>query len=149
MDYKISILANAKIENAFTAVSHEIEKWWGKVDNASPILYEEFSVFFGSTEWRFVISDHILNDKITWRCNKAEHYDGDRTDIRHEWLHTEVHWEFKDNKDGVEISLVHKGLTPELNCYDICEAGWNYFVGTSLKNYLESGTGSPYIAEGN
>ena len=145
MNYNISVDVDTTIEAAFSAVSHEVEKWWGKVDNSSPKLYEEFSIFFGKTEWRFVISDQIPNEKITWRCIKAKHYDGDRTDIREEWLGTEITWQFTEKNNHVEISLLHNGLTPELNCYDICESGWNYFVGSSLKKYLESGNGSPHI----
>ncbi len=144
MNYNISVDVNTTLEAAFSAVSHEIEKWWGKVDKSAAILYEEFSIFFGTTEWRFVIADYILNEKITWRCIKAKHYDGDRTDIREEWLGTEIIWQFKEKNNHVAISLLHNGLTPELNCYDICESGWNYFVGTILKQYLETGIGNPY-----
>jgi len=145
LNYNISIDVDATIESAFAAVSHEIAKWWGKVDKSAPILYEEFSVFFGKTEWRFVIADYILNKKITWRCTKAKHFDGDRTDIREEWLGTEINWQFTEKNKLVQISLLHNGLITELNCYEICESGWNIFVGTSLKQYLETGIGNPYI----
>lgn len=86
-----------------------------------------------------------LNKKITWCCIKAKHFDGDRTDIREEWLGTEINWQFTEKNKHVQISLLHNGLIPELNCYEICESGWNYFVGSSLKQYLESGEGSPYL----
>ncbi len=63
--------------------------------------------------------------------------------IKEEWLNTELVWTFKENGSEVEVSFVHNGLTPELNCYKICESGWNFFISTSLKNYLETGQGNP------
>lgn len=38
---------------------------------------------------------------------------------------------------------IHEGFKPALECNKICEAGWGYFLG-SLKNYVETGNGSPY-----
>ena len=36
------------------------------------------------------------------------------------------------------------GLTPQLLCYDICEAGWDMFFLHSLKQYLDTGRGKPH-----
>ena len=30
----------------------------------------------------------------------------------------------------------HQGLTPDLECYDMCDAGWTYYLG-SLVSYVE------------
>ncbi len=45
----------------------------------------------------------------------------------------------------IQLSFVHKGLTPDLNCYEICDAGWTHFIINSLKQYLETGTGNPNL----
>lgn len=92
-----------------------------------------------------MITEFTQHNKITWKCIKAEHFVEKLTNIEEEWLNTELFWKFKMDSDYVEISLTHKGLTPELNCYKVCEAGWNFFISTSLKNYLESGKGNPHF----
>ena len=143
MNYNISIKVKSTEENAFKAVASELDKWWGKVDNPVSKKGDEFSISFGKTSWRFLITEFSQHDKITWKCIEASHYVNGLTDINEEWLHTELIWTFRKNGDYVEVSFVHKGLTPQLNCYNICEAGWNFFISTSLKNYLETGQGNP------
>ena len=63
-----------------------------------------------------------------------------------EWKGTEIKWKIAKSKTGSNVTLIHQGLIPELECYEICQAGWNYFLG-SLKNYLEYGEGYPYQEE--
>ncbi|TNC19386.1 SRPBCC family protein [Amycolatopsis alkalitolerans] len=45
--------------------------------------------------------------------------------------------------DRCEIRFRHHGLTPELDCIEVCTQGWNHFI-PSLRSYLETGTGAPY-----
>ncbi|MDQ2874979.1 MAG: hypothetical protein M3Y33_09385 [Actinomycetota bacterium] len=37
----------------------------------------------------------------------------------------------------------HEGLSPQLECYDMCRAGWDQYL-PSLRDYLETGTGTPF-----
>jgi hypothetical protein len=145
MDYTTSIKVKANQVDVFNAVAKELDKWWGKVDKPVSKEGDDFTISFGKTKWRFLITEFSEYDRITWKCIKAEHIVEGLTDIEEEWLDTEVVWSFKKNINDVEISMGHNGLTPELNCYNICESGWNFFIATSLKNYLETGNGNPRI----
>ena len=145
MNYTTSIKVNARKEDAFEAITSELDKWWGKVDNQGTQKGDEFAVSFGKTKWRFVVTKYSKYNQINWRCINASHYVDGFTNIEEEWLNTELFWNFK-RKDGyVEVYLEHRGLTPSLNCYTICESGWNFFITKSLKNYLETGKGNPRI----
>jgi hypothetical protein len=143
MNYEISIKVRADKENAFKAIASELDKWWGKVDNPVSKKGDEFSISIGKTKWRFVISNFSQYDQISWKCIDAVHFVDGLTNIKEEWLNTELVWTFNEIDGDVEVSLLHNGLTPELNCYNICESGWNFFISTSLKNYLETGHGNP------
>ena len=145
MNYTTSIKVNARKENAFEAIASELEKWWGKVDNPGTQEGDEFTISFGRTKWRFVVTRYSKYNQINWKCINAAHFVDGFTNIEEEWLNTELFWKFKKNNGYVEISLEHSGLTPSLNCYKICESGWNFFITTSLKNYLETGEGNPRI----
>jgi len=147
MNYEKSVRVKTSQEKAFKAVAGEIDNWWGRVDNPVIKVGDEFSIFFGKTVWRFVITEFSPYNKITWKCIKAEHYHEGLTNIKEEWLNTDLYWTFEKNDYFVEISLLHKGLTPDLNCYKVCESAWDFFVPTSLKSYLETGRGSPYFEE--
>jgi uncharacterized protein YndB with AHSA1/START domain len=47
-----------------------------------------------------------------------------------------------------ELHFRHRGLTNELECIDMCTNSWNHYVLTSLRDYLEAGSGSPMGSPG-
>jgi len=145
MDYKIEITTSADIKPCFYAIAREVDKWWGKVDNPISSIGEEFSVFFGKTEWKFRIDEYLQFKKITWKCIKANHVHDGLNNIEQEWLDSELFWSFISTNGKTNITLVHKGLTPNLNCYGVCKSGWDFFVSSSLRKYLETGKGNPYV----
>ncbi|WP_282081220.1 SRPBCC family protein [Aquimarina algiphila] len=148
MDFKKTIRVKASKEKAFEAITTEVNKWWGNVDNkVANEIGHEFSVFFEEdTEWRFVISELEEFRHVTWRCIYANHSFSGLKNIKKEWLNSEISFVFKGLSDEmVEVSFTHKGLTPNLNCYEICDAGWTHFVASSLKQYLETGIGAPNL----
>ncbi len=44
---------------------------------------------------------------------------------------------------GSELHFRHHGLTPELECIEMCTLGWNTYL-ASLRQYVESGHGRPF-----
>jgi uncharacterized protein YndB with AHSA1/START domain len=45
--------------------------------------------------------------------------------------------------DGTELHFRHHGLTPELECIEMCTDGWNTCL-ASLSHFAESGQGNPF-----
>lgn len=46
-----------------------------------------------------------------------------------------------------EVRFRHHGLTPELECFAMCANGWNHYLLASLRDYVETGVGSPRGSE--
>jgi uncharacterized protein YndB with AHSA1/START domain len=44
---------------------------------------------------------------------------------------------------GCDLRFRHEGLRPDLECYDMCRAGWDQYL-PSLRHYIETRTGNPY-----
>ena len=44
---------------------------------------------------------------------------------------------------GCDVRFRHEGLSPRLECYDMCRAGWDQYL-PSLRDYIETGTGTPF-----
>lgn len=145
MNYTQSIQTKATQKNAFLSIVTGIDKWWGEIDKPISKINDEFSIFFGNTEWRFKIIEYSEYEKITWKCIKANHVHEGLTGIKEEWLGTELYWKLKKINGFTEILFEHNGLTPSLNCYKVCESAWSFFIPNSLKNYLETGIGNPYF----
>ncbi|MCW5518144.1 SRPBCC family protein [Muriicola sp. Z0-33] len=144
MDYQTSFLTSNDRRNSFDAITKGIDKWWGKVDNSVGKLGDEFSIFFGNTEWRFKITQYLPYEKVKWKCIKANHVHDGLQNIQEEWLHTEVEWDIKQAEEKTKITITHNGLNNQLNCYEVCKSGWDYFLLSSLKDYLEMGKGTPH-----
>jgi uncharacterized protein YndB with AHSA1/START domain len=45
--------------------------------------------------------------------------------------------------DTSELHFRHYGLTPELDCIEMCTRSWNHFI-PSLGKYAETGRGAPF-----
>lgn len=46
-----------------------------------------------------------------------------------------------------ELRFRHFGLTPELDCIEMCTSGWNHYL-ASLRDYVEVGRGTPRRNQG-
>ena len=66
-----------------------------------------------------------------------------------DWKDTRVLWDLRQpaGSDVCEWKLEHVGLTPQLECYDHCEVGWDHFL-ASVVAYVERGAGTPYRSSG-
>ncbi len=49
--------------------------------------------------------------------------------------------------DTSELHFRHQGLREELECFDMCTRSWTHYM-TSLRDYLEVGSGSPFGSTG-
>ncbi len=142
---KVSIKGNTK--QVFEAISHNVQDWWGNTDYPVSSIGDEFTTSFGSTFWKFKISEFEPNSKIVWNCIDAKHihtgYDG----IEKEWIGTSVEWKKEESIQGKTLLyFTHNGLVPELNCYEICFPAWERFVTQSLKSFVENGKGMPHLS---
>ena len=63
---------------------------------------------------------------------------------RTEWLGTKMRFEIEPTVNGSDITFTHIGLQPDLDCFEICQAGWDFFFLDSLKLYLNEGEGKPH-----
>ena len=60
-----------------------------------------------------------------------------------EWNNTNVVFEVAASQSDTTVTMTHEGLTPEVECFEACEQGWNKHFGQSLKQFLTDGSGLP------
>jgi ketosteroid isomerase-like protein len=126
----------AKPEQVFDALSHP-ERWWStSVDADGDRL---------RMNWRdggFVTFRASADPphRLIWQCvEQVDHY-LPRSD---EWVGTAVIFELAEVGDGARLHFEHRGLTPALDCYDVCENGWDFYLRRSIGQLLETGRGIP------
>ena len=144
--YSEEILIDAESESVYRAITKEIDKWWTELSNQALQVGDQLSVRFEKkTSWVMTVSEALPNRSLVWKVDEANH-DLEDLSKKDEWKGTSIKWEMEEFETGTKVNLTHQGLVPALECYDICEAGWGYFLG-SLKKYLETGEGYPYKEE--
>lgn len=83
--------------------------------------------------------------EIHWECVAQHHEAPGQLTKTDEWKGTLVIFLLKElSAISALLKFTHIGLTPNLECYDICDQGWTHFITVSLKKYLEHGEGEPY-----
>jgi len=145
MNYNQEVVVNASIQNAFVALAKSVYRWWGKTDKPVNKVGDEFRITFGETFWKFRVVKFEENNNLSYECYDAHHVHEGVTGIETEWIGTTLNWSLEEFEGQTKISFLHEGLVQDLNCYNICEGAWNFFILDSLKNYLETGKGSPHI----
>jgi len=141
--YSTEFLISAKPESVYKAITEDIDKWWTELSNQALQVGDQLVVRFEkTTSWEMKVSEAFPNRSLVWKVAEANH---DLEGIRRkdEWKGTIIKWKIVANETGSKVTLIHQGLVPALECYEICQARWAYFLG-SLKNYLETGKGYPY-----
>ena len=144
-NYTREIIVSCTPDIAFKALTTEFDKWWTTGCNPINKTGDQVTFRFGPTYWVMLASKLVPDKQVELECIEAHHeHDGLPSSILNEWEGTKLKWKIQKQDNKTEIVLVHEGLMPSLKCFDVCEQGWDYFFANSLKNYLDTGKGSPF-----
>ena len=58
-----------------------------------------------------------------------------------DWAGTTIMFDVEESGEGSTIRFRHQGLTPALECYDMCHEGWTHYL-ASLVSYVRDRRGS-------
>jgi uncharacterized protein YndB with AHSA1/START domain len=140
--YTRNIEIAASPANVFRALTKELHKWWTTSAEDASAIGQTATSRFGESYQTIVVKDLVPERRVVWGC--VEHLQaGDTRWVHGEWVGTRMIWKIEPGSPGSRLTLVHRGLIPQLDCYDIWKEGWDRYA-QSLKSYLETGTGSPY-----
>ena len=148
-DFHKTITVNASAEEAMKKISR-VNCWWKKdFSGSAEKLNDTFTVPFGESSFvDFVVSEFVPDKKVVWKvtdCYLPWFQD------KKEWNNTEVVFELSEKnprpddpvgRGRTKIDFIHVGLVPEVECYDVCEKGWNGHINT-LAKFINEGQGLP------
>ena len=139
-DFNYNLTVKASAKEAMKKIS-EVNLWWAKnFEGKARKLNDEFSVYFGDTYVNFRITEVITDKKVIWRVTDCHlHWIKDKK----EWKNTEVIWALTVMGGKTRIDFVHKGLTPNSECYESCQPGWTHHLNDSLLKLIDEGKGFP------
>ena len=146
--YTREIIVSNTPHAAYQALTTGFDKWW--TTSCIPIseMGDKITFRFGPTYWVMRASNLDPPNCVELECIEAHHvHEGLPSSILNEWEGTKLRWDILEQGTKTKIVLTHEGLVPSLNCYETCEQGWDYFFVHSLKQYLDTGKGSPFENE--
>ena len=146
--YTSEITVDNTPEAAYTALTSDFHKWWTTDCGQVGKIGDEITYKFGATYWVMRAINLVPNKTVELECVNAHHvHDGLPSSILNEWKGTILKWQIHVQDSRTIVKLTHEGLLPSLECYDICKQGWDYFFVESLKQYLNTGKGSPFESQ--
>src|SRR6185437_7997687 len=86
------------------------------------------------------ITAFVPNQKVVWRVLDAHL---NFTDDPSEWTGTEITFEVAQQGGHTEVRFAHLGLVPEFECFDACSNAWGFYINSSLRSLITTGTGQP------
>ena len=143
-DYHTSFTTSSSPKEAFEKITN-VGAWWAKhFEGTSEKPGDVFTVRFGPNGekdmYKLQVTEATREKKIVWKVIDSKQ---DWVKNTSEWTGSEIIWDISPEKDGAKISMTHKGLGPQLECFETCTGGWNYLTGESLSQLLQKNVGKP------
>src|SRR5947209_6820396 len=106
----------------------ELSRWWVQAAG-SGLTGGELTFDFGSGPLLIQVDEATPFQTVRWTtllCDPAP-----------DWVGTTIHFGLVPNEQGgTRLHFTHAGLTPQLECYDMCSVGWSEALG-KLANYVD------------
>ncbi|WP_299114571.1 SRPBCC domain-containing protein [uncultured Winogradskyella sp.] len=132
-DYKKQIKVSSNANQVFRALTEDIHLWWSNTSNTFQKEGGQFTIHFENGYWwTFKIIEFIPNTELIWKCIDGE------PDFNKEWIGHILHWQIVEGTSETTINFHQAGLTPDIECYDICSTTWDMFITEKLKLHLQT-----------
>lgn len=139
-DYTNQVLIGASPARVFEVLTSaaDYKAWWAPA-SGSAAEGGELTITFDSIDAPLVI-------RVTQASPGTVAWDVLACDFLPDWVGTRPVFTLEAAGDGgCELRFRHEGLSPALDCYQMCQAGWNQYL-PSLRDHVETGTGKPFTA---
>jgi hypothetical protein len=140
INFEFNVAVSAEL--AYAAISN-VKGWWiRETEGPTSALGDSFTVNFNKEGAfvRFTVTEAKPGSRYVWHVEDCFlPWFADKT----EWNGTDVIFDIAATKGGSSVAMMHRGLTPEVECYTMCNAGWEGHVMKSLYKLISEGAGTP------
>lgn len=144
-NYTTTIAVAATPQRAFDAIN-DVAGWWGRITGTTTAVGDEFVYVVPGLHYSgFRVTELEAGRVVEWTVTGSYL---DFVDDAQEWNGTTVRFEIAETPQGATVAFTHEGLTRDDECYETCSNAWSMFVNGSLKAFIETGKGTPYVFGG-
>lgn len=138
-DYTRTMTLSASCETVFDALAtvEGSRGWWTSLVSGSAETGGDLRFAFEGVKGHVLmhVDRATRPHSVQWTCVENT--------ILPDWVGTVIVFDLSEcTPNSCALNFRHRGLTPALECFDLCQAGWNRFL-PSLKAYAETGKGAP------
>jgi uncharacterized protein YndB with AHSA1/START domain len=136
-DYQKTIRVHGDPEKLFDALTSVdgLAGWWVPV-TGSGVAGGELRFIMSSPDPLVIHVDEATRPAaVRWTVTECS--------FLTDWIGTRPVFTITPAEDGgCELHFRHHGLTPDLDCIEMCTKGWDHYL-ASLRDYVEVGRGNP------
>ncbi|TGD58169.1 SRPBCC family protein [Flavobacterium humi] len=140
-DFTTTLLVDQSPEAVFDAVTN-VRGWWSEeIEGGTARLNDVFDYHFEDVHRsRIKLTEVIPGKKVVWEI--LENY-FKFTHDKSEWTGTKVIFDIEEKDGKTSLRMTHAGLTPEYECFAICQNAWTNYIQNSLRSLITTGKGMP------
>lgn len=130
----------------FNAIKN-FRAWWSEeIEGNTDKLGETFFYHFKDVHLcKVKLIEEIPNKKLVYLVTDNEfNFIKDKT----EWINTKLIFDISEENGHTKMMFTHEGLTPQDECFEVCNDAWTSYIQGSLKNLILTGIGKPNGKEG-
>lgn len=143
-NFTTSITLQARDDKIFEGLTGQISEWWTEMfEGSAKEVGQTFTIRFGPEVFKTMrVEELTRNKKVIWWVDDAL-IDLAELVNKKEWVNTRIIWDISTIQNGTSLKVTHIGLTPEIECYELCTSGWQSFL-YSFNKFVTTGVGTPF-----
>lgn len=132
---------------AVFAAINDVRGWWsGDIEGEADAPGATFTYRHEDVHYsRQRIAELVPGRLVVWHVEDARL---SFTDAPDEWIGTDITFEIVPSDTATEVRFTHRGLTPELACYEACSSAWAFYVRDRLQRLITTGAGAAAVDGG-
>jgi uncharacterized protein YndB with AHSA1/START domain len=134
----MSIAATPEAVLAALSTPEAVTSWWGPAIGSADAGGTLVVSFMGGRQRIVMHVEPAFENRAVWAVKECP--------LTPDWIGTTIFFDVTEAGDGAMLYFRHQGLTPELECFDMCHEGWTHFL-ASLVSYAETGVGQPHTED--
>ena len=134
-DFSLELVTTKAPKEVFHDILN-VREWWSgyyseEFEGSTEKLNDEFSFSAGAGAHysKQKLVELIPGKRIVWLVTDS---DFDYIEKRDEWTGTKLIFEISKEIDKTKLTFTHRGLTPEVECYNSCAPSWTQYLQNKL-----------------
>lgn len=145
-EFTVGIQADQDPEQAFEAILN-LRGWWSQeIDGPTDQINQACLYHYRDIHsCKLKLVEAIPGKKIEWEVLQ-NHFNFIKD--QREWVGSRLSFSLEEKEGKTKVQFTHIGLSPELECHDLCADAWTTYITKSLLAYINTGKGNPNPKEG-